>query len=221
MTTTSSDLLRLQWRRVKPAANNTGFDGYEAVGVPVRVAAPAGQRGTPDHGWIAQVATQAGSQDFDDGWTWHGVVLSNGVHLELPNARDALASVEANLPELLKFADPEWSDLPAITRAWSADTSSDPDGWTQHNRAYGQCAVTALLVQKLMGGELLRAMVGDVSHYWNRLPSGVELDLTRGQFETFDPGPVETRTREYALSYPATAARYRILARAVADEMFT
>ena len=58
-------------------------------------------------------------------------------------------------------------------------TSADPEGWSPHNRPWGQCAVTALVVQDRFGGELLRARVDGVSHYWNRLPDGSELDLTR------------------------------------------
>jgi hypothetical protein len=51
----------------------------------------------------------------------------------------------------------------------------------------GQCGTTALVIQDLLGGDL---MVADVDyegrvegvHYWNVTPGGVELDLTRDQF---------------------------------------
>ena len=51
----------------------------------------------------------------------------------------------------------------------------------------GQCGTTALVIQNLLGGDL---MVADVEyegrvegvHYWNVTPGGVELDLTRDQF---------------------------------------
>src|SRR5579864_1672475 len=74
-----------------------------------------------------------------------------------------------------------------MRRAWSKDTSDDPDEWTESNRARGQCAVTAMVLYRLLGGVLL---MSDVSrdgaqvetHYWNRLPSGLEVDLTREQF---------------------------------------
>ena len=48
--------------------------------------------------------------------------------------------------------------------------------------------MTALVVQELVGGELLLADVrnddGSLQgvHYWNRLAGGLELDLTREQF---------------------------------------
>lgn len=75
----------------------------------------------------------------------------------------------------------------AIRAAWGRDTSADPDEWSEANRARGQCDVTALLVRELLGGEILIAnVVRDgrrvERHAWNRLPSGLTLDLTRTQF---------------------------------------
>jgi hypothetical protein len=80
-----------------------------------------------------------------------------------------------------------------VRRAWSKDTSDDPDDWTESNAARGQCGATALVMYQLFGGVLL---VTDVfrdgarveTHYWNRAASGLEIDLTREQFrrgETF------------------------------------
>ena len=75
----------------------------------------------------------------------------------------------------------------AIRGAWSRDTSDDPDEWSDENPARGQCAVTALLVRELLGGEIVVASVirdgrRTERHAWNRLPSGIALDLTREQF---------------------------------------
>jgi hypothetical protein len=98
----------------------------------------------------------------------------------------------------------------AIRRSWAFDTALD-NAWWPEQPSRGQCAVTALVIQELVGGELLRAVTSGVSHYWNRLPDGTEVDLTRDQFDVFDPGDVQVRTREYALSYAATADRYEIL----------
>ncbi|UQT55622.1 hypothetical protein M4V62_11240 [Streptomyces durmitorensis] len=80
----------------------------------------------------------------------------------------------------------------ALRAAWSADTCSPDDvaraPWTADNPAWGHCDITALVVHDLFGGQLV---VGEVwsadgeqqgHHWWNRLPSGVELDLTREQF---------------------------------------
>lgn len=102
----------------------------------------------------------------------------------------------------------------AIRASWAADTSSDPDNWDSDNASYGQCAVSALVIQDHLGGELVRAEVCGVSHYWNRLPDeGTDLDLTAEQFPQFVlTTPEELRQRAYVLSFPATAARYELLA---------
>lgn len=80
----------------------------------------------------------------------------------------------------------------ALRAAWSADTCSPDDlertPWSAENPAWGHCDITALLVHDLFGGVLLcgdvRSSAGEQQghHWWNRLPSGLELDLTREQF---------------------------------------
>jgi len=75
----------------------------------------------------------------------------------------------------------------AIRASWGRDTSDDPDEWSEENPARGQCAVTALLIRDLLGGEILVANVlrdgrRIERHAWNRLSSGLTLDLTREQF---------------------------------------
>jgi hypothetical protein len=100
--------------------------------------------------------------------------------------------------------------LEAVRAAWAASTSVDPAGWDSRNPAWGQCAVTALVLQDEFGGELLRGLVNGVSHYFNRLPDGTDIDLTREQFGS---GPIEVcdmsvRERSYVLSYPETRRRY-------------
>jgi hypothetical protein len=107
------------------------------------------------------------------------------------------------------------SDLEkALLEAWARETSADPDAWSEENRAWGQCAVTALLVQDIFGGVILRGEIGSTSHYWNLLPSGDEVDLTKRQFVTpVDVVNTQPRTRDYLLSHPDTARRYRRLRR--------
>lgn len=98
----------------------------------------------------------------------------------------------------------------ALLESWTADTSAD-QAWSPQNPALGQCAVTALVVQDYLGGALARTTVNGVSHYYNILPDGTELDLTREQFPSWEPGEVVERDRGYVLSFPATAARYELL----------
>ncbi|GIF67706.1 hypothetical protein Ais01nite_57410 [Asanoa ishikariensis] len=81
----------------------------------------------------------------------------------------------------------------AVRASWAADTCSPDDlaraGWHPDNPAWGHCDVTALVLNDLFGGDLV---LGDVHlggeqhgyHWWNRLPGGVEIDLTYEQFQS-------------------------------------
>ncbi|MEV6305446.1 hypothetical protein AB0M02_38950 [Actinoplanes sp. NPDC051861] len=106
--------------------------------------------------------------------------------------------------------------------SWGADTCDPHDlpDWTAENPARGQCGVTALVVQDLVGGELI---LGEVfadgaktgHHYWNRLPGGREVDFTASQFR-----PGEVVTGGVVQPRPPTApvrcrAQYEILSRRV------
>lgn len=115
----------------------------------------------------------------------------------------------------------------ALEKSWSLWTTADKLNWTERNRAWGQCAVTALVVQDFLGGSLLRvdlsknpdpAISAIKSHYLN-LVNGDEIDLSKSQFDAIStygwvriiaPKP-EERTREYLLSNEDTKARYRTL----------
>lgn len=103
----------------------------------------------------------------------------------------------------------------AVRRAWSRDTSFDPAGWSTDSPSWGHCAVTALIVQDLFGGDLVRGWVEATVHYWNRLPTGEEIDLTVEQFgEAPKRDDARVESRDYVLSFPDTRARYeRLLGR--------
>lgn len=98
-----------------------------------------------------------------------------------------------------------------IEQGWYAGTSSN-ENWSYDLPEAGQCAVTALIVQDILGGELHRALVNGESHYWNQLDDGTVIDLTRSQFTT--PLVIEdevVRDREYVLSNAHTKHRYETL----------
>lgn len=102
-----------------------------------------------------------------------------------------------------------------LRRAWTLDSSAS-DEWDARRPETGQCAVTALIVQDHHGGDLLRAIVNGESHYWNRLPDGTEVDLTRAQFDLpLTIGEVVVRESTYVLANPATNERYETLRRNV------
>lgn len=107
--------------------------------------------------------------------------------------------------------------LPAVFQeCWRRETSYEPAKWSPENPTHGQCAITALVVQDLLGGDLLRAKVNGAEHYWNRLPDSSELDLTRDQFGSAPTATAPERvTREYVLSFSNTVRRYRKLSRSL------
>ncbi len=77
----------------------------------------------------------------------------------------------------------------ALRASWSMDTSDDPDGWSPENPALGQCAVSALVIRALFGGDIVIATVLDRDgertpdgHAWNVLPSGEQVDFSFDQF---------------------------------------
>jgi len=111
----------------------------------------------------------------------------------------------------------------AVNKAWMAETSSDPDNWTRENPAWGQCAVTAVAVNYYRGGKIIwsEALLPDgrkISHYFNILKNGSEVDFTRSQFPegtVIPPGVDKTKgfptTKDYILSNEMTRKRYQIL----------
>jgi hypothetical protein len=77
----------------------------------------------------------------------------------------------------------------ALRAGWDRDTTDDPEHWHEDNRAIGQCAVSALVVRAIYGGELVIATVLDRDgnrtpdgHAWNILPSGESFDAAFDQF---------------------------------------
>lgn len=77
----------------------------------------------------------------------------------------------------------------ALRASWAADTTDDPENWSPDNVALGQCAVSALVVRALYGGDIVIATVLDSGgnrtpdgHAWNVLPDGREVDFSFDQF---------------------------------------
>ena len=70
-----------------------------------------------------------------------------------------------------------------LEKSWGKDTSYKAI-WSEENKSLGQCAVTALLVQYYLQGEIYKGNIKDerYSHFWNVLPNGEVIDLTKSQF---------------------------------------
>jgi hypothetical protein len=100
----------------------------------------------------------------------------------------------------------------AIRASWSLDTAEEDDGWTPDNPSRGHCDVTSLVVHDIFGGDVLAADVLRYverveAHMWNRLPGGMEVDLTREQFRN---GEVigEPSVRQRPARFPPEHPRY-------------
>lgn len=72
-----------------------------------------------------------------------------------------------------------------LRNSWSRETADKNyrDRWTPENRAWGQCAVTAAVVQDFFGGDVFRVHDKDSKniHYYNHI-EGKDLDLTVEQY---------------------------------------
>ncbi|MDD2693434.1 MAG: hypothetical protein PHY14_00705 [Candidatus Gracilibacteria bacterium] len=110
----------------------------------------------------------------------------------------------------------------ALKKSWSKETSYCPAEWSESNSSFGQCAITALVVNDYFGGEIVWTEASlpngqKVSHFFN-LINGKEVDLTRSQFpkDTVIPNGIEKKkgfatTRDYLLSYENKKGRYEQL----------
>jgi hypothetical protein len=112
----------------------------------------------------------------------------------------------------------------ALRSCWDKRTCDPAVDWDPDNPAGGHCGVTSMALCELLGGVLLLAEVSDKHgnpdglHYWNRLPAGLEVDLTRDQFRDGESisvpsvhQPVRHASARLASRYDLFASRVRQL----------
>lgn len=102
-----------------------------------------------------------------------------------------------------------------ISPCWDKATSFRPEQCTAKMTASGQCLVTTLVARDYFGGKLLSGIMNEDLHYWNLLPSGLEIDFTRIQFGIVrtlaqDPYPVVNTDHLFALD-STLRDRYELL----------
>lgn len=109
-------------------------------------------------------------------------------------------------------------------KGWSKETCypKSKDSWTPENPTFGQCAVTALLINDLFGGEIVSNT--KYHHYFNILEDGTEIDLTREQWADVVIEGHEPSTRDYILFSDRgrevqTLERYQLLRKKIEKEM--
>ncbi|QNG59158.1 hypothetical protein H4O14_15280 [Bacillus sp. PAMC26568] len=66
----------------------------------------------------------------------------------------------------------------ALSNSWSLRSSSK---WRNDNPAKGQCGVTTLVVNDILGGEIRKTYLSDGWHFYNII-NGKRYDLTAAQF---------------------------------------
>ena len=95
------------------------------------------------------------------------------------------------------------------------------DSWTVDNPSLGQCAITALVINDMFGGKIMRCMASSGSHYYNMIDDNL-IDLTveqfHGEIPLYDEG--EERTREYLLGNEDTKNRYLLLLKNIRNNMY-
>lgn len=67
----------------------------------------------------------------------------------------------------------------ALLKSWSLESSSK---WSKNNPAKGQCGVTALVVNDLLDGEIMKTKLPDGWHFYNFI-NKKRYDLTASQFK--------------------------------------
>jgi hypothetical protein len=109
-------------------------------------------------------------------------------------------------------------------KGWSAETCfpASKEKWTKENPTLGQCAITALIVNDLFGGQIVSNR--EYHHYWNILEDGTVIDFTKEQWGDITIETYEPTTREYILFSERgrefrTLERYQLLRKTIEREM--
>lgn len=100
-----------------------------------------------------------------------------------------------------------------LLKSWSLRTSSK---YTVDNPSRGQCSVTAIVIQEVYGGKILKTPVDGQWHFYNRI-HGQRYDFTRQQFG-FDPDYQDLDSDREEAFKDASLEQYHILLRAFSGE---
>ncbi|PEP59237.1 MULTISPECIES: YunG family protein [Bacillus] len=66
----------------------------------------------------------------------------------------------------------------ALSKSWSLKSSSK---WSKDNPAKGQCGVTTLVINDILGGAIKKTKLPDAWHFYNII-NGKRYDFTASQF---------------------------------------
>lgn len=118
-----------------------------------------------------------------------------------------------------------------ILESCSLETSSDFIGWNENNPAWGHSDVIALLIQEILGGEIIRVSLSRLTgysslknHYRNRFWPGLEVDFAFSQFSE-DAGDRDSlpkdraANRETLLKNPDVKKRYELFKKRIQERL--
>ena len=98
-----------------------------------------------------------------------------------------------------------------FSKFWSKDTSHYNE-WSINNPSHGQCVISAIALQEIIGGKIAKVtLVDGKTHYFNIIGGNV-YDLTSDQFQSpIQYFPYEVVSKDHLLSNQKTATRYNLL----------
>jgi hypothetical protein len=107
--------------------------------------------------------------------------------------------------------------LEMFRNAWCAETAHPAykEKWSPDNPSAGQCAVTALIIQEMYGGDIYACKVGRSSHFVNIINDKI-IDMTADQFGGADnimyvAGSFKFKSRKSLLHNKDVRFRYELL----------
>lgn len=109
----------------------------------------------------------------------------------------------------------------ALLKSYSKDLCYPKvrDNWSEDNKCYGMCAITALIVDDYFGTDFGKITVEGISHYFN-IKDGEIIDLTAEQFKNkVDYSNYGRIKREDILENSDTKARYLKLKKEVYENL--
>ena len=98
---------------------------------------------------------------------------------------------------------------------WRAETCAPRmrDEWSKDNKTWGQCSITAFLIQDIFGGEVYGVLLPDGNYHCYNIVGDCVFDLTSEQFgdEKLDYGDDPEQFREVHFAKEEKRLRYEYL----------
>lgn len=99
-----------------------------------------------------------------------------------------------------------------LEKGWTRDTChpSHRDKWSIELPSTGQCAITAMYLNEIMGWDIYETLIGKCRHFFNKDSNGFIYDLTSDQFSDNDINYEFSRKREFKDLYKSCKNRYEL-----------